>query len=358
MYLTRIGGENFRAFERFEFEPQARLNLILGPNAAGKTSLLEAIYALGRARSFRGSAPEVAGRAGGHWLVQGRLVQDAGPDTSVGVAWSPEGVQVRMDQADVAIQDLVRRLPVQVLEPDSHRLLEDGPVYRRRYLDWGVFHVEHRFFQAWRRYQRALRQRNQALRSSASRAETEAWNVELAASGEEVQAYREAHLALLRTELARQIASLLGAEEWSLELNRGWPAAKSLAEALAEHYEQDRRQGMTVAGPHRAELKLKLAGRSAKHQVSRGQQKLLVAALLLAQARLIEHETGRAPILLVDDFPAELGGPFQQVLLAALEAYPGQVFMSSVEISEALSRTPKTAMFHVERGTTRPAALV
>ena len=370
MHFTRVAGENFRLFSSFHLEPRPGLNLLLGANAAGKTTLLEAIYALGRAKSFRGAPPEQAGAGGPHWRLQGRLAPSAGPPLAVGLKWDPEGLDLRLDQAPAPVQDLVSRVAVQVLEPDSHRLLEEGPVYRRRYLDWGVFHVEHRFYPAWRRYQRALKQRNQALRAGAARAEVEAWNAELIGCGGEVQECREAHLQHLRECLAGTIEALLGRLDWSLELSRGWAAGKSLEQALSEHYEQDCRAGKTAAGPHRAELRLRLAGRSAKRQVSRGQQKVLIAALLLAQARLVQERAGLTPILLVDDFPAELGAPFQQALIDALLAYPGQCFVTSIERTAALQRVlalvpentaknaPRNAVFHVEHGAVSGPSLV
>lgn len=358
MNFTRVAGRNFRLFGAFDLAPDPGLNLILGANAAGKTTLLEAIYALGRGRSFRGAAPELAGPAEHAWTVHGRVSTEGQPERALGLGWSSDGLAIRIDQADASLQELVRACAVQVLEPDSHRLLEDGPVYRRRYLDWGVFHVEHRFFPAWRRYQRALRQRNQALRATEDRPAVEAWNGELAAAGEEVHGYRAEHVRALQAPLAAQISALLGGLEWSLELGQGWSAGRSLAEALADHYDQDRRQGMTVAGPHRAELKLKLAGRAAKRQASRGQQKLLIAALLLSQAELIRQASGRAPILLIDDFPAELGPAYQQALIDVLQRYGGQVFLTSIERTKALESVPKIALFHVEHGTVSPASRV
>lgn len=349
MPLSRIQAENFRQFVRVDLTPHPGLNLIVGANASGKTSLLEAIYFLGRGSGFRGTPAEVCSHGAIQWRLQGR-VSGSSQETAMVVAWTPEGLRLRLNQADTTALELVRHFPVQVLEPDSHRLLEDGPSYRRRYLDWGVFHVEHRFYPAWRRYQRALKQRNYGLKAGHSRKEIEAWNAEAAAAGEAVHEFRSIHLQSLRERLEPEIKSLLGAAEWSLDLVRGWPADKSLATALAEHYENDRRQGKTVWGPHRAELKLKLAGRGAKHQVSRGQQKLLVAALLLSQARLIATHNHEAPTLLVDDFPAELGEPFQHALLASFRAYPGQVFLTAIERTKALEIAPIEALFHVEHG--------
>jgi len=372
--FTRITGQNFRLFRQFELSPAPGINLILGGNAAGKTTLLEAIYALGRGRSFRGAAPELAGAAGPQWVVQGELAAPDRPPTRVGLGWSAAGLQIRIDQADRSLQDLARAAAVEVLEPDSHRLLEDGPVYRRRYLDWGVFHVEHRFYPAWRRFQRAHKQRNQALHDRLERAAVEAWNDEIAQSGEEVQAYRAEHVAALREPLRAEVDALLGPLEWSLELKRGWAAEHPLVEVLRSHYETDLRRGTTVSGPHRAELKLRLQGHAAKHHASRGQQKMLIAALLLAQARLIRERTGRTPILLLDDFPAELGPGFQQALIERLQRYDGQCFVTSIERTPALDRAlaaalakavknapenaPENAVFHVEHGAVSRASRV
>jgi DNA replication and repair protein RecF len=366
LYFTRVTGQNFRLFPEFELSPASGINLILGANAAGKTTLLEAIYALGRGRSFRGAATELAGPVQAGWTIHGMLAATDRPGIGVGLAWDANGLRIRVDQADATLQELAHVAAVEVLEPDSHRLLEDGPVYRRRYLDWGVFHVEHRFYPAWRRYQRAQKQRNEALRQGLERAAVEAFNDELAAAGEEVHAYRVEHVADLHEPLQAEVRGLLGDVAWSLELKRGWSAEHALADVLRDHYDNDRRQATTVSGPHRAELKLRLEGYSAKHHASRGQQKMLIAALLLAQARLIQARTGRQPILLLDDFPAELGPPFQQHLIGALRRYGGQCFVTSIERTAALctlsenaaENGPENAVFHVEHGTVSRASRV
>lgn len=354
MHLTRIAATDFRLFERFEFEPGPRLNYILGANASGKTSVLEAIHSVGRGRGFRGKGEELLRHGATEWVVHA-VAAGEGALGAAGVAWSDQGgLRLRVDRNEVALPELARRLPVQALEPDSHRLLEDGPAYRRRYLDWGVFHVEHPFFEAWRRYQRALKQRNQALRQGLERAAVEAWNGELTSAGGEVTSHRESHVAALRAGAANEIERLIGEPGWILELATGWPQQQSLGAALVAHYEQDRRQGKTSTGPHRAELRLRRDGRSSRRHSSRGQQKLLVAALLLSQARLIAAACGSAPILLVDDFPAELGPGFQAAFLAALGDYPGQVFLSAIEPSAAMLAVKETPVFHVEHGSVRP----
>lgn len=350
MLFTRITAHNYRRLAAVEFAPAPGVNLMVGANAAGKTTLLEAVHTLSRGRSFRGSPGDAAGPAGPHWTVHGTTQDPEGRVRPLGVAWGRDGLEVRLDRAEASLANLARAVPVQILEPDSHRLLEEGPVYRRRYLDWGVFHVEHRFYEIWRRYQRALRQRNQALRAGAGREEVEAWNPELAASGSELHALRERHVEDLRAGLGEWIGRLLGPADWSLELNRGWSGDRTLAEALATHYDGDVRLATTSTGPHRAELRLKLEGRGAKHHVSRGQEKLLIAALLFTQSERVAAAIGRAPAILVDDFSAELGAPFQSALREALDRYAGQSFVTALELPEPFRARPPAAMFHVEQG--------
>lgn len=353
MHLARLGADNFRLFETLSLQPHRRLNLVLGANAAGKTSLLEAIYCLARARSFRSSSPaEIAGRAHRRWAVAGEFVDRDGLPQQTQVLWDAKGTQARLNRESATTLDLVRRFPVQVMEPGMHRLLQEGPAYRRSFLDWGVFHVEQGFIGCWRRFHRALKQRNHALRTGAPAREAVAWNPELVESGLQLQALRAAHVEQLRGVLDGPVQRLLGIAEWALDLGRGW-AGEDYAALLEATLERDRRQGMTVEGPHRAELRIRLQDHQVKNRISRGQQKLMICALILAQSRLIQAATGQAPVLLLDDFGAELASGFQQALLTELLTYPGQVFLSAFEREGVLESLPECTMFHVEQGRVR-----
>lgn len=359
MTIARIQGENFRQFERFALAPAVGLNLITGANAAGKTTVLEAIYGCGRARSFRGAtADEISGAAGAAWQLQAQANNPHGPSDDLRIAWTGAAITLSANRNPLMRADLAQRLPVQILEPGTHRLLEEGPGYRRRYLDWGVFHVEPRFYPTWRRYQRGLTQRNRALKAKAEPSEIASWDAELAECGETLNRQRLQHLDPLRRRLDPLVQRLLGQPGGTLELHCGWSPEHSLREALAQSLDRDRRYGQTQAGPHRAELRLKLGGQGVKHRVSRGQQKLLVAALLLAQSALIHEATGRAPVLLVDDFPAELGAPFQARLLEALRESGSQVFLSAIERGNMLLNPEQDALFHVEQGRVEPVRLL
>jgi DNA replication and repair protein RecF len=358
-YLALLGlrGENFRLFEKLELALHPRLNLLIGENAAGKTSFLEAVYCLGRAKSFRGNSPaELAGGAGRHWAVTGKLQSDEGPADLVKVRWSTEGTQLRLGSTQKpTTAELIARLPLQIIDPGMHRLLQDGPGYRRSFLDWGVFHVEHQFLDVWRQHQRALKQRNRALRLKSSPREIRAWDAELAVPAEELQRLRRQHLDALRPLLQDYVQQLFNTRDISAELHAGWPEEQGYLATLERQLERDRRMGTTVDGAHRAELRLRLDQHQVKNRISRGQQKLLIAALILAQSRLIHQHSGRAPILLVDDFSAELASGFQAALAGLFAAYPGQVIITAFERVPALESFADLAMFHVEHGQVRRA---
>jgi len=190
MSLRRFRATGFRCLAEASLEPDPAMNVIAGPNASGKTSLLEAIYYLGRGRSFRvsGNRELVQSGAGGFTLF-GEIQADdrlhrAGIEIEAGKR------RVRVDEENAGSAELAALMPVQAIDPEIHNLVQGGPEFRRRFLDWGVFHVKHQFLDAWRRYQQALRQRNAALRQGEPDSSVRAWDPELAASGDEVDRLR------------------------------------------------------------------------------------------------------------------------------------------------------------------------
>lgn len=352
MPIALLRGENFRLYPRFEIRPHPTLNLIVGDNAAGKTTLLEALFVAGRGRSFRAQGlNELCGAQSPSWTL---FMEVAGsPEHRVGMGWTRDGLATRLDGEPASrLSDLVRSVPMQILDPHAHRLLEDGPAYRRSFIDWGVFHVEHRFLDTWRRYQRALRQRNSALRAQLDDRAVQSWDEELATAGEALSAMRIEHLQQVAPGLHRWSERLLGTPDAVYTWSRGWPEDLGLKEVLALQFDQHRRLGSTVQGPHRAELRISLNQARVKGRASRGQQKMLIVAMVLAQAELLAVSGAPIPVLLLDDFGSELAAEFQARLAAALAAYPGQKFITAFEAPAAF-RGFEGELFHVEHGTIR-----
>ena len=353
--IVELRAENFRRFEQLQLRFSNKLVCFAGDNAAGKTSLLEMLYVLGRGRSFRASAAtELAGTAARSWTAFGRTVDYNEVGHALDVQWKDATTQLRLDSETVNSLALLRTLPIQVLEPGMHKILQDGPTYRRSFLDWGVFHVEPSFLDVWRRYRRAVRQRNEVLRAAGSDRALAAWEPEIAESGEILHRQRLAHLDALRPRIEQRLSEWMGGSAWQIDLHAGWQAGTSLQQALQTSRDRDRKLGSTASGPHRAELRIRLDAHGVRSRISRGQQKLLLATLLLAQSEEIHAVTGSAPVLLVDDFCAELASGFQQWLLSALRAYVGQVFLTSFGESAVL-KTAALEMFHVEHGRVSPA---
>jgi len=353
--LSRIDIADFRCIEAARLEFGSGCNLIEGPNGSGKTSLLEAIGFLSRGRSFRGTRTDGLVRHGaGQFTVAGRVLE-AGREHRLGIEAGRGHLVVRVNRQPAdSLAVLAEKLAVQVIDPEIHRLVSDGPEVRRRFLDYGVFHVEHAFLDAWRRYRRALRQRNAGLREGIDDEVLRAWEPELIATGRTVDGLRRQHLRALAEEFVVLGRQLTGAEV-GCEYRSGWGEAPEFEQALEAARERDREQGTTTVGPHRADLRLIYRGRSARQQVSRGQQKLFGAALVLAQTRAMARERTEGPVLLVDDPAAELDGDSLERLMAGVLGTGSQLIVTALT-TDAVSLPAETVMFHVEHGRVSAAA--
>ncbi len=352
MPLGSFHAERFRCLADVELELDPGANLFIGPNASGKTSLLEAAFFLSRGRSFRSRRRDALIAHGQEsFLLTGKAL---GPVATValGVRGGRKTTEWHVGGAPAAgIADLAEQFPAQIIDPEVHKLLEEGPGRRRRYLDWGVFHVEHGFLPNWRRYHQALRQRNAALKQEASDDELAGWDQELVSSGETLEKQREAYLARLASPLASIGIALLDAPI-SLHHQRGWDPEQTLLLALANDRRRDRRYKATQAGPHRGDVVVQVADRTAKDHISRGQQKLVAAGLMLAQLQIQEQEKPGRSALLLDDPAAELDNENLARLMALVRRVPAQLWVTSLkpEISGLLG---DSRMFHVKQGTIR-----
>ncbi|TCO82787.1 DNA replication and repair protein RecF [Plasticicumulans lactativorans] len=328
------------------------LNVVSGDNASGKTSLLEAVYLLGRGKSFRAARLEEAIRRGAEaWRVVAELDID-GRHPRLGIQRDASGFSARFAGEPVAgLATLARALPVLLLTPDSHRLLDGGPKQRRRLLDWGLFQADPAFIGHWRRYDLALRQRNAALRQGVAARGLAVWEAELAAAALPLDAARRGFCAALEARLGGYADALLDLGELRLDYHRGWHRERELAEVLAEGREVDRRFGHTRSGPHRADFGVRVGGRAVAESLSRGQHKLLVTALVLAQAALYRAHCGRACTLLIDDLPAELDRPHRARVMRCLAGVGAQVFVTAIEPASLDTEAWEApARFHLDDG--------
>jgi DNA replication and repair protein RecF len=347
MSLAELRIDNLRCVESAQLEFSPELNLISGENGAGKTSILEAIFLLGRGRSFRTRSSERLIRHHQPKLtVFGRT--DDSPPKQAGIEIAADGgTRARINgESAASLLELSGVLPVQAIDPEIHKLVDQGPERRRRWLDWFVFHVEPNFGVQWARYNRALKQRNAALRAGA--AEIGAWDAELIRNGSAITESRQRAVARLIPSLEQTFARF-GGLDVSVGFTTGWLAGTSFEEALKAPAERDRARGSTTAGPHRADVMLRRNQRVARETLSRGQQKLTAVAMIIAQLRLLQDELNLRAVLLLDDPAAELDDKNLARLFEELTALRCQMIATSLTQETAIFQAPK-ATFHVEQG--------
>lgn len=365
MRLTRLTAGGVRNLLPLELSPGPDLNLVLGPNGAGKTSVIEAIHLLAYGRSFRGRVRDGLIRTGAEALeVFAEWEETGGVRRRAGLRHSGQAWTGRLDGESVQqLGDLCAALAAITFEPGSHALVTAGGEARRRFLDWGLFHVEQgedtSFQPIWRRYARALKQRNALLKQRAPRAQLEAWDAEFAAAAERLDLQRRAYVERLQPRfgtLTRELLPQLG--EGRLHYRSGWRRDQlSLADALLLARDRDLATGFTSVGPHRADWRVEHDARPAGEALSRGQAKLTALACLLAQAEDFADRRGHWPVFLLDDLASELDRPHQQRLLARLRHSGAQVFVTGTDPVPGLADAGwLPAVFHVEHGHVAPAA--
>lgn len=359
MALSALRVRRVRNLREANLQGLQGVNVLYGMNGSGKTSILEAVHLLGMARSFRGSSIKSLithgesdctvfgtsqGRSQTHTLALGVQRNRVG-EARIKVGGEP----VR------TVAALAEHLPLQVITADSFDLLTGAPGARRRYLDWGVFHVEQRFFAQWKRFQRCIKQRNNLLRrGKISSRELGVWTRDLAQAGTAISDYRGAYFGVLRAGfisiLAQLAPSLQGLE---LRYQRGWDRQLSYAEALEQGLAADKEQGYTHTGPQRADIKVMSGSYPAADTLSRGQQKLVVCALKLAQGQALAQKGSGSSTYLIDDLPSELDQLHSRRVCELLAAMEAQVFITCIDPREIQSVWPTghdLAMFHVEQG--------
>lgn len=354
MQFARLVVDELRCFQHLDVVLQPGINVFVGDNGAGKTSLLEAAHLLSHGRSFRAGAAEALLRRGStSWTVHAEIRHATGQVQSLGLTRQADRWQARVNGQSVAtLAAMIEHCAVICFEPGSHALIAGPAEERRRFVDWGVFHVEHEFQPLWRRYRRALRQRNALLRSAAVDVDLEPWEQELAQRGEQLDAMRQRYLEALAPLLEALCAVLVPELGTPLLLyRRGWPAGESLAAALQGSRQRDRALAHTRPGPHRADWSLTYAAAPSRALLSRGQAKLSALACLLSQAELHDRRSRDAAVLCMDDLASELDAAHLEAVVDRLQHQAGQVLITGTTIAPVLAGS--TTRFHVEHGTVR-----
>lgn len=351
MTLEWLKVERLRNISDITLDLTPGISLIYGDNGSGKTSLLESIYLLSSGRSFRGSSTlPMVQRGEDNCLVVGRTSTHR-----IGVRRNRTGDRdIRLNGETVnRATDLARVLPTLLLGPETVDLLLGPPALRRRFLNWGVFHVEHGFASLWEEANRSLRQRNQALRSGlASVKELETWSHRLAGYSEKLDSARRSYVEIYQPLFAETVAELLGMDAVGLEYYRGWEADENLFEIYMKDIENDQKRGHTQSGFHRADVRITVDGQSAVKVCSRGELKALVWSMVLSQGALASSRDQLDTLYLVDDLASEFDPEHRRRVCRFLAGTSNQVFLTGVEKDTLLSSCDGvySGLFHVKHG--------
>lgn len=417
MYIKRLLINDFRNLEYVELTPCSGFNFICGPNGSGKTSIIEAIHYLSLARSFRTSSYQYLIRQGQPQFTLFAQVQadNAELDTTIGLLRPRNGEPVIKINSDpiTRMVDLIDHIYVQIIHPQGVELITKSAEVRRAFIDWGVYYTDPEFKQLWLQYRKTLKQRNTLLRRDGPKRryqspfsdftpqlnegisglqgeasltfnaalasnlgfeqqnfgcdkhgfdqpnfgfdEMGVWDEALARLSEQITQKRQAYLEQLQVILQDIVGQFLPDFHLKFELNQGWEKGQDLRVLLAQNLEKDRGLGYTLYGCHRADLKIKNNNISAGATLSRGQLKMLVYAMRLAQGMLLRQLTNRTCIYLIDDLNSELDDRAQRILLDTLVSCQHQVFISNIQ-QELLfpSDTSQCKVFNLESGKVVP----
>jgi len=353
MFLLKLDISSIRNIHKLSILPSSGINFFYGDNGSGKSALLEAIFLLGRARSFRTVLIKSVLTINAKKLTVTALIEQVNGGTlTLGLQAGNKNTVIHINHHPIQKRsDVAYALPLQLFHPKSYELLDAGGQIRREFLDWGIFNSNESFLFIWRQYKKALTQRNVLLKTHSVK-QLDVWTNELVFYGTQVTDFRASYLNKLIPVFSEISQQLVGFDSIELKLLFGWNGGVSFFQALKDDLTKDIRYGFTHSGPQRGDFQLLTQGELAKNYVSRGQLKLLVISLLLAQVRLLINDGGNPPCILVDDFAAELDIAHRRKILAYLAIMNCQVFMTAIERDDfgSLDGIKNYKMFHVEQG--------
>ena len=360
MFLTRLDVRGIRNITNASLRPATGINILYGENGSGKTSILEAIYLLGRGRTFRSRhSKTLISHDLKKCTVFGAAMDNAGSSAyTIGVSKELAGLfQFKVGGSRVlSAAALADAVPLLLMNSDSFLLIEGGPGGRRRFLDWGVFHVEPQFQGLWVQFRRSLLQRNKLLKhDKMTQQELRSWDDSFAGLSERLTALRQNYFDSVEGVFNKIIRQLTAVEGVKLSFFRGWEHEQELKDVLSDNYYRDVKRHSTSYGPHRADIRIQVDGRPVNDVLSRGQIKALVAALIIGQGQMLRSLTDKKCIFLLDDLVSELDSNYLERLVGLLSALQAQVFITGTEhspLTKILSEEENTdvAVFHVEQG--------
>ncbi|MDQ5884209.1 MAG: replication and repair protein RecF [Pseudomonadota bacterium] len=328
MRLERLWVRGLRNIQDMNIELHPRCNVFIGENGSGKTSILEAIYLLSRGQSFRSRRVQPLIQFDQSELTVFGKTED---EHRILISKNNKGhTKVLLnDRVCPRVSELAKLIPCQLFHQDLFQIIDASPQIRRRLLDWGLFYLYPDYAIVYRDFQRVLQQRNLVLKQKGSMQELRAWNDTFVDLAKKLDGYRHHYAKQLHQGLQMAIDSVSSVLTCHLVYQRGWDDKFPLAHVLIEQEMFDRKMGYTHAGPHHADLSFLSEHGKGKCEWSRGQQKLLLILLKIAQSQIFQGEC----IFLFDDLHSELDEARVQALYQQIRQLAGQSIFTALDDS-------------------------
>ncbi|HBP24336.1 MAG TPA: DNA replication/repair protein RecF [Oribacterium sp.] len=356
MIIETLELKNYRNYDHLKLSLSPGTNIFFGDNAQGKTNVLEAIFLACTSKSYR--------------ITHDRdLIQFGHEEAHIKMETRKRKVPCRIDMhlkknkaKGIAIDEVPIRhaselfgiANVVCFSPEDLSLIKDGPALRRRFIDLELCQLDKVYLYHLARYNRTLQQRNRLLKDMMLRPGLEdtlsVWNDQLCLYGEKVITIREEFIQELQEIIGRIHHQLTGGvEKLCISYDRN-VSAESFASALQHSFEQEKRQHLTLVGPHRDDLCFTIDGKDIRKYGSQGQQRTAALALKLSEIELVRKRIDDQPILLLDDVLSELDAKRQNYLLDLL--CDTQNIITCTGLDEFVNhRFHIDELFHVVKGT-------
>jgi DNA replication and repair protein RecF len=315
--LRSLSQLNYRNLSTPRLEFTGGVNALIGPNASGKSNVLEAAYLACTGELPRGKIAETVRLGESEGFIGAKLERQDG-FTTVEIGLTPGKKVIRLDGQSVRAFELAKTVAAVLITPEDSELVHGSPSTRRHYLDSLLSKLSLRYALLSREYARVLEQRNAVLRANPAGPGLEVWTQKFLELGSEVTSLRQRATARI-AEIARETYAEIAADGKCLTVNL--QGSEDLAAALAASRAEEQARGVTVVGPHREDLGLTL-GHSLQAYGSRGEARTAALALRVAEYQLLEEKLREAPVLLLDDFSAELDENRRSYLLALVASTP------------------------------------
>lgn len=365
MFLTGIQLQNYRNYSELDLQTPNKVNVFLGPNAQGKTNLLEAIFVLALTKSHRTSKDkELIGWQADSARIAGEVDKKYG-SAKLDLLFSAQGKKAKINGLEQRkLSDFIGSLNVVMFAPEDLEIVKGTPGVRRRFLDMEIGQVQPGYLYTLQQYGKVLQQRNNFLKASypggANQTMLDVWNMQLAEHGVKIMKKRKHFIHKLQT-FAEQIHAGItnGAEQLTIEYRPSFDTDALQDETvlfdqfmikLTQVKEQEIRRGVTLVGPHRDDLAFFINGKEAQTFGSQGQQRTTALSLKLAEIELINEEIGEYPLLLLDDVLSELDQKRQTQLIETFQSKV-QTFITTTSLDSVnVSKLQDTGIYHVQDG--------